>query len=222
MSTPDLSGLSTREPRKARSFPRSALAQRAFSGSDSVLVWLLSALLVSVALLLQASLFGPWAWRGVVPDLVVLVVIATALVRGPHLGVVLGFAAGVLLDLAPPADHVAGRWALALLAAGWLAGKVGDSLPTPEPGLGISARVRAVAGPVVAAGLACVFVATSLFALSGVIVGDPEVSIGEVLPLLAISWAWDLLLAVVIIPTVIAAHLMLADRQARFSAVSDL
>ena len=30
----------------------------------------------------------------------------------------LGFVAGVLLDLAPPADHVAGRWALALVVVG--------------------------------------------------------------------------------------------------------
>ena len=36
----------------------------------------------------------------------------------------LGFAAGLLLDLAPPADHVAGRWALALVLVGYLAGRV--------------------------------------------------------------------------------------------------
>ncbi len=33
-------------------------------------------------------------------------------------------APGLLLDLAPPADHVAGRWALALLLAGYVAGRV--------------------------------------------------------------------------------------------------
>jgi hypothetical protein len=31
---------------------------------------------------------------------------------------VLGFVAGLLLDLVPPADHEAGRWALALVVVG--------------------------------------------------------------------------------------------------------
>ena len=81
-------------------------------------------LAVSVALVLQLSVFSQLSWHGVVPDLVLLVVVAAALVRGAEFGMVLGFAGGVLLDLAPPADHVAGRWALALLLVGYVAGRV--------------------------------------------------------------------------------------------------
>ena len=56
--------------------------------------------------------------QGVVPDLVLLVVVAAGLAYGSELGLVLGFGAGLLLDLAPPADHYAGRWALALMVVG--------------------------------------------------------------------------------------------------------
>ena len=48
--------------------------------------------------------------------------IAAALVRGPDYAALVGFAAGLVLDLAPPADHTAGRWALSLVLVGYLTG----------------------------------------------------------------------------------------------------
>ena len=74
--------------------------------------------------MLQVSVFPHLAWQGIVPNLCLLVVVGAALTRGPQFAVVLGFLAGVALDLAPPADHVAGRWALALVVVGYLAGRV--------------------------------------------------------------------------------------------------
>ena len=50
---------------------------------------------------------------------------AASISRGPQVGAVVGFCAGLLVDLAPPADHVAGRWALALVVVG-LRGGVDD------------------------------------------------------------------------------------------------
>ena len=58
------------------------------------------------------------------PNLCLLVVVAAALTRGPQFAAVLGFGAGLALDLAPPADHIAGRWALALVVVGYVAGRV--------------------------------------------------------------------------------------------------
>ena len=81
---------------------------------------------VLVALVLQTSVLPHLAWHGVAPDLVLVVVVAVALTRGAHTGTVVGFAAGVLVDLAPPADHVAGRWALALMLVGYVAGRVAE------------------------------------------------------------------------------------------------
>ena len=70
-------------------------------------------------------MFSHLAVQGVVPDLVLLVVVAAGLAYGSELGLVLGFGAGLLLDLAPPADHYAGRWALALMVVGYVAGRLG-------------------------------------------------------------------------------------------------
>ena len=70
------------------------------------------AALIVVTVTLQVSVFSHFAFDGVAPDLALLLVIGAALVRGPEYAAVVGFAAGLVLDLAPPADHTAGRWAL--------------------------------------------------------------------------------------------------------------
>ena len=115
--------------------------------------WAVTVALVVLALVLQVSLFPHLAIDGVVPNLCLLVVVATALVRGPEQAAVLGFVAGVLLDLAPPADHVAGRWALALVIVGYVAGRV-----RPETG----SDLRLTATSVVATVAASSFVGTSV------------------------------------------------------------
>lgn len=144
-------------------------------------------LAVSVALVLQASLFPHLAVHGVVPDLVLLVVVAAALTYGSELGLVAGFGAGLLLDLAPPADHVAGRWALALMVVGYVAGRLGSSA-RPGP-----AQWWPVA-------VASSFVGTSVFALSGLLLRDPSVGVGELLRVEVVALAWDAGLALVVVP----------------------
>ena len=134
---------------------------------------------ILVAVVLQVALFNLFAVNGVVPNLALLFVVATcSIARGPQFGAVVGFAAGLLLDRAPPADHVAGRWALAFVVVAILAG-----------------RVRADAGRSPLAGLAtvavCSFVATSIFALSGVVLGDHALPAGEMVQVIAIALLWD-------------------------------
>lgn len=154
---------------------------------------LLLGVAVVTAVVLQVSVFSQMAWRGVVPDLALLVVVAAGLARGSQTGLVTGFAAGVLLDLTPPADHVAGRWALALLVVGYVAGRV-----RPEPGDG---------RPPVALGLAtvaaCAFLGASVFALSGLVLRDPALGIGELLPVVLAAVVWDLVLAPFVLPPVL-------------------
>jgi rod shape-determining protein MreD len=152
--------------------------------------------LISLAVVLQTSLFDEFAWHGIVPDLALLVVVGAALVRGAEFGMVAGFAAGVVLDLAPPADHLAGRWALALLVVGYVAGRVRqDARPGSAPS----------AGTVMATVAACSFVGSSVFALSGVVLRDPAVGVGELLQVIAASLVWDVLLAPLVLPGVMAA-----------------
>jgi rod shape-determining protein MreD len=146
---------------------------------------------VSVALVLQVSVFPYVAWQGAVPNLVLLVVVGAALVRGAQFAMVLGFAAGVLLDLAPPADHVAGRWALAFVVVGYVAGRVAvDLKPTPT----------AVLGTVAASS----FLGTSLFALSGLVLRDPPLTVPDLLQVVAVSVVWDLVLTPFVLPLVMA------------------
>lgn len=58
-----------------------------------------------------------------VPDLVVVLVVAWALLRGPAVGALAGLAGGWLLDLVPPGGEPIGAAALAYAAAGLLAGR---------------------------------------------------------------------------------------------------
>ena len=145
---------------------------------------------VALALILQVTLFPHIAWHGVVPNLCLLVVVGAALIRGPQFAAVLGFAAGLALDLAPPADHTAGRWALALVIVGYVAGRVRrDVAPT--------------AATVVATVAASSFVGTSVFALSGLILRDPAVGIPELLEVVLVALAWDLVLTPLVLPPVL-------------------
>ena len=144
---------------------------------------------VCLAVVLQVSLFPHFAWQGVVPNLALLVVVAAALVRGPQFAAVLGFVAGVAIDLAPPADHIAGRWALALVVVGYVAGRVRQDL-------------RPTAGSVVLTVAASSFVGTSVFALSGLVLQDPVVSVAEMLQVILIAVLWDVLLTPFVLPPV--------------------
>lgn len=56
------------------------------------------------------------------PDLVLLVVVAAGLVRGPDTGALVGLAGGWLVDLVPPSGEPLGAAALTYLGAGALSG----------------------------------------------------------------------------------------------------
>jgi rod shape-determining protein MreD len=150
---------------------------------------LVAAAVVLMALVLQVAVFPHVAWEGIVPNVCLLVVVAAALVRGPAFASTLGFFAGLALDLAPPADHVAGRWALALVVVGYLAGQMRqDARPT--------------ATIVVATVAASSFVGTSVYALSGVLLGDAVGNSGDVLRVVVVALLWDVLLTPLVLPGV--------------------
>jgi len=150
---------------------------------------LVALLVVSLAVVLQVSLFPHFAWDGIVPNLSLLVVVGAALVRGPQFAALLGFVAGLAIDLAPPADHIAGRWALALVIVGYLAGRVRQ---TSKPSA--TAAVVAVA--------ASSFIGTSIYALSGLMLHDPLVNVTDMLTTILIAVVWDVLLTPFVLPPV--------------------
>jgi rod shape-determining protein MreD len=146
-------------------------------------------LLALVALVLQVAVFPHLAWEGVVPNLCLLVVVAAALVRGPAFAATLGFFAGLSLDLAPPADHVAGRWALALVLVGCLAGLMRQD-------------TRSSATTVVSTVAVSSFVGTSVYALCGVALGDSAAGSGDLFRVVLVALLWDVLLTPLVLPGV--------------------
>ncbi|WP_139977880.1 rod shape-determining protein MreD [Nocardioides litoris] len=167
--------------------PARPAARTTAAGTGDAARWLLAALAVGVALVLQTTVGAELAWRGVGPDLVLLVVVAGGLARGARFGIVLGFVAGLLVDLAPPADHVAGRWALALLVVGYVAGRVRQDGP-----VGVAGSLATVA--------ACSFLGTSVFALSGLVLADRAGDVPGLLTVVGVGVGWDLLAGVLVLP----------------------
>ena len=140
-----------------------------------------------LAVVLQIAVFSTASFEGVVPNLTLLVVVAAALVRGPGFAAVLGFLGGLAIDLAPPADHVAGRWALALVVVGYLAGRVRH-----DAGTSALAAVVTVA--------ACSFVGTSVFALTGMLLHDPAIPVGSALRVIPVAVLYDVLVTPFVLP----------------------
>jgi rod shape-determining protein MreD len=153
-----------------------------------------------LAVVLQVSVLPHLAYRGVAADAVLLVVVAVGLRHGSEPAMALGFAGGLLLDLVPPADHVAGRWALALLVAGYVSGRVSGRLTDRVPHRDGRPRRTVVLATVAA----CSFVATSLFALTGLVLRDPLVGVPTLLETVLVALVSDLMLGALLVPLVMA------------------
>ncbi|MFD3497588.1 rod shape-determining protein MreD [Streptomyces sp. NPDC058676] len=154
---------------------------------------LLSTSLVVVALVLQVSVLARLHLPGAVPDLLLLTVLGLAMVYGHVGGALVGFGAGLLADLAPPADHAAGRYALVLCVIGYLAG-----LAKPDNG-----RLKSATGPMLVV-VAAAIGTTLLYAGVGALVGDTaarHVGLGSLLFTAAL---YDLLLAPFVVPGIMA------------------
>lgn len=154
---------------------------------------LLSTTLIVVALVIQVSVLARLQLPGAVPDLVLLTVLGLALVYGHVGGALIGFGAGLLADLAPPADHAVGRYALVLCVVGYVAG-----LAKPETG-----RLRSATAPlfvVVGAAIG----STLLYAGVGALVGDTAARHVGLSSLLFTAALYDLLLAPFTVPLIIA------------------
>lgn len=155
---------------------------------------MLAGVLVCVAIVLQTSVFHELAFNAVVPDVVLLVVVGAGLARGATFGMLTGFAAGLLVDLTPPADHIAGRWALALLVVGYLAGAIRPGSLGSRPSASLSLATVAAAS----------FVGTSIYAMTGMLLHQTP-PFGTVLTTILVGVVYDVLLAVLVMPLVLKA-----------------
>ena len=151
----------------------------------------LTAVLVVVPIALQVTFLSRLPLPGATPDLVLLVVVATALSGGPTVGLLTGFAAGLAVDLVPPADHEVGRWAFVLTVVGYLAGLAQD-------GTRRSAFVPLAVVAAAAAG------SVLLYAGLGALLDDPNVTWSAVSGLLPTAVVYDVVLSAFAVPAVLA------------------
>ena len=142
---------------------------------------------VALALVVQVSLLPHLAWRGIVPDLGLLVVVAAGLARDARFAMLVGFGTGLLLDLAPPADHVAGRWALAFVLVGYVAGLARQEAPPTRSALAVMLAVSSVVG-------------SSVFALTGLLLGDSSTGVTDALAVVLVAAVWDVLVGLLVVP----------------------
>jgi rod shape-determining protein MreD len=148
-------------------------------------------LLLATAVVVQTVVLTRIPFPGATPDLVLLVALAIALVQGPTRGAAVCFAAGLLLDVVPPADGAVGRWALVLCLVGWFAGRATDAVAG-------SAFLPLL---VVAAGV----VASLLgYAVVGWLIGDVRVTLTAMGHALPAALFYDVLLSPFVVPLVMA------------------
>jgi rod shape-determining protein MreD len=147
--------------------------------------------LVLVAAILQVVIINQLPLPGGVPDLVVLVVVAVALVSGAERGALFGFVAGFVADVMPPAGHIAGRLAFAYAVVGFVAGLMGDPEETS-----VLTTILAVAG-----GSA---IAVLLYAGLGALLGDVRITPRATAHLLVATVVYDVVLAPFVVPPVSA------------------
>jgi len=103
-------------------------ALRRIAQALAIPVVLLLAVTLQLAVVNRAPLPGAAA-----PDLVLLVVAALAVCAGPMTGMLAGFCGGLALDIAPPAAHLAGEYALVFCLVGYACGRARNARNSTPP-----------------------------------------------------------------------------------------
>jgi len=162
---------------------------------------LISFAVVSIAVVVQLTIVDRIAFPGGTgPDVVLLTVAALALANGPLIGALIGFSAGLALDVAPPGSYLVGENALVFCLIGYLCGLAAD-VPNSEgvPEQGHTALFEIA---VTAVGAICGEVLTVAL---GKMLSDPRISVPAVRHVLPVAVAYDVLLSPFVLYAVAAA-----------------
>jgi len=144
---------------------------------------LFAALVIIVALVLQVIVINRLPLPGgVVPDVVLLAVVALALVHGPLPGLVTGFCAGLVADIVPPPDHTIGQYAFVFCLLGYIAGLAQTEMDRAAVLPFIVMAAAAVGG--------CV-----LYAVLGGLLGDPRITWASSRQLVPLTALYNVLLS---------------------------
>lgn len=143
--------------------------------------------LVGLAIVLQTTLVVRLSIYGVVADLVMLTVIATARRLDPEPSVLLGFTAGIVIDLLGTAPL--GLRALVYTIVAYTTVRTRDRFEAAIPTLGLGVYGIALLG-------------TVLLAVVGTLFGEGTLQDPSVVRQLLLGPAYDLVLALVVLPAV--------------------
>jgi rod shape-determining protein MreD len=145
-------------------------------------------LIALTAVLAQTELFPNLRAGGVIPDIVLVSVIAVGLECGPETGAVYGFGAGLFIDmfLRPPA----GLSALAYTLVGFAVGSVRTRL----------IRTSKLQYPLVG-GLGSLL-GGAIFVVAGVLVGQQQLWAERTVRIVGVRALYDATLALIVFPTV--------------------
>ena len=116
------------------------------------------------------------------PDLVLLTVVALGMCSRPATAAVIGFCAGLCLDIAPPGSYLIGEYALVFCLVGYLCGRI--------RGLLNQSAMLTIAGAMAAAAAG-----EALVALLGLAISDPQVSWTAVQQVLPSSIVYDVVVS---------------------------
>jgi rod shape-determining protein MreD len=145
---------------------------------------------VILALALQSTLLARLTILGVIPQLVLLVVVALAFLEGERVGVVVGFFGGLLLDLQLPPGSILGLTALVYTMIGFGVG----TLRQFSLGESVWAPVFVVA--------ASSAIAEGSYALLSILMGQPWVSLSMTAQLAGLVVLYNTLLTPFVFPVV--------------------
>jgi rod shape-determining protein MreD len=169
---------------------------------------LMSAVLLAVAVITQLTTVNALRLPGGgVPDLVLVVVAALGLASGPASGAIAGFAAGLCLDLAPPASGLLGEYALVFVLVGWACGRLHATL------------ARSAVLPIVVVAAAAAVAELLVAGLSLALVSG-QVSWHAIAQVLPAAVCYDIALSPFVLYLVLLAGAWLADASAGRPALS--
>ncbi len=156
---------------------------------------------VVLAVIVQLTIVNRIAFPGGTgPDLVLLAVAALSLANGPLAGALIGFCAGLALDVAPPGSHFVGQDALVFCLIGYACGLVADA-PSSD---GVPDQGHTALFEITVTAVAAVF-GEALSSLLGAMLSDPRVTWAAITHVLPIAVIYDLLLCPFVLLAVAAA-----------------
>jgi rod shape-determining protein MreD len=174
---------------------------------------LISFVVSAIAVIAQVTIVNRIAFPGGTgPNLVLLAVAALALANGPLTGALIGFWAGLALDVAPPGSYLVGENALVFCLIGYACGLAAE--PPRREGVPEHQRTALFEILVTAVGAVCGEVLTAAL---GKMVSDPHISVPAARHVLPFAVAYDVVLSPFVLFAV-AAALRLAPGRARDSA----